>query len=81
LLQIFIVFIEKQFDATIKTVISDNSFKFHSDPIQDFYSSRGIDVQSFCVDTPQQNEIVERKQQHLLQVTRALMFQDNLPQK
>lgn len=39
-----------------------------------FYKKKGIQHQSTCQDTPQQNGIVERKNRHLLEVTRATMF-------
>jgi len=44
-----------------------------------FFASKGIIHQTTCVETHEQNDIVERKHQHLLNVTRALIFQFNIP--
>lgn len=41
--------------------------------------SQGIVHQSSCNDTPQQNGIAERKNRHLLEVARSLMFSNHVP--
>ena len=47
--------------------------------MSNFYASKGIIHKKSYVETPQQNNIVERKHQHILNVTRTLLFQANLP--
>ena len=43
-----------------------------------FLNSKGIIHQTTCIETPEQNGIAKRKHQHLLNVTRALIFQSKL---
>jgi len=80
LLQSFIMFVKNQFNALVKIVRSDNGMEFQDSSALQFYVKHGIMRQRSCVDTPQQNGIVERKHKHLLEVARALMLQANLPQ-
>ena len=72
----FVSTAERQFDTKIKTIRSDNGLEFI---MKQFYDETGIVHQTTCVETPQDNGIVERKHQHLLNVTRSLLFQSNLP--
>jgi len=44
-----------------------------------FFASKGTIHQTTCIETPQQNVIAERKHQHILNITCALLFQENLP--
>lgn len=67
--------IATQFNGHIKVCRSDN---VHELLFHDQFSKVGIIHQFSCVQTPQQNSIVERKHQHLLNVARALCFQSNM---
>jgi len=72
----FITLVKNQFDKCVKIVRSDNGPEFN---MKDFFNSEGIVHQTSCVETPEQNGIVERKHQHLMNVTRALLFRSNVP--
>ena len=61
----FISFIETQFNRKLKCLRSDNGPEFL---MSDFYQAKGIVHHRSCVETPQQNGIVERKHQHILNV-------------
>ena len=72
----FINLINTLYHITPKIVRFDNgrAFLFNS-----FYASKCIVHHKSCVETPQQNGRVERKHQHFLNVSRALLYQSKLP--
>lgn len=75
IIKYFHALIHTQVGLKIKCVQSDNGPEFNP---TDFYSVNSILHYTFCVGTPQQNGVVQRKHQHLLKVARALRFQANL---
>lgn len=54
----FFQMVRNQFDKVIKVIRTDNDPKFN---LVNFYNMHGIIHQRACVETPQQNGIVERK--------------------
>ncbi|KAL2252650.1 UNVERIFIED_CONTAM: Retrovirus-related Pol polyprotein from transposon TNT 1-94 [Sesamum indicum] len=80
-LECFLNMVETQFNLKVKRIRSDNGTEFTNKQCQDLLQNRGILHQRTCVYSPQQNGIVERKHQHLLQVARSIMFYAKLPQK
>lgn len=72
----FIPMTQTQFDKHVKHILSDNGQEFL---ILDYYKSKGILHQRTCVETPQQNAVAECKHRHILNISRAIMFQSRLP--
>ena len=75
----FIAMVENQFNTKIKIFHTDNGTEYFNLHLGQFFSDQGIVHKSSCIDTPQQNGIAERKNRHILEVARALMFTTNVP--
>ena len=66
--------IQTQFHVPIQTLRSDNAKEYSSEHFQSFMLQHGNLHQTSCVNTPSQNEIVERKNRYLLETVQALLF-------
>ncbi|RVW24990.1 Retrovirus-related Pol polyprotein from transposon TNT 1-94 [Vitis vinifera] len=73
--------IKTQYDVSVKILRSDNGKEYVSNSFQNYMSHNGILHQTSCVDTPSQNGVAERKNRHLLETARALMFQMKVPKQ
>jgi hypothetical protein len=63
----------------VKILRSDNGTEYTNKSMQDFLRSEGIIHQTTCVNTPEQNRVADRKNRHILEVTRCLLFSMNVP--
>lgn len=68
--------IHTQFNSNIKCIRSDNGGEFI---LIYFYRETGISHHTSCIGTPQQNDIFERKHQHIFGISRSFLFQTHLP--
>lgn len=72
----FINMVETQYKVKVKAVRSDNAPELR---FAELYQSKRIVFFRSCPETPEQNSVVDRKHQHILNVARALMFQSQVP--
>ena len=73
--------IQNQFQTDIQILRTDNGTDYFNSILGPYLKDHGIIHQSSCVDTPQQNSIAERKNRHLLEVARSLMFTTHMPKR
>ena len=69
------------FSSKIHVLRSDNGAEYTSNAMTEYLSKNGIIHETSCVATPQQNGVSERKNRDLLEKTRSLLFQMNVPKK
>ena len=77
--RVFYAEIHTQFHVYIQSLRSDNAKEYVSEQFQSFMLQNGILHQTSCVDTPSQNEVAERKNRHILETARVLLFQMQVP--
>ncbi|CAH9119777.1 unnamed protein product [Cuscuta epithymum] len=73
--------IKTQFNVPVRVLRGDNAQEYLSAPFKSFMLQHGIIHQTSCVDTPPQNGAAERKNRHMLDTARALLFQMNVPKQ
>ena len=71
--------IANQFNAKVRIIHTDNGKEYVNNDFGVYTSDHGIIHQTTCSGTPPQNGVAERKNRHLLEVARSLMFQMNVP--
>ena len=77
--KIFITMVKTQFERNIKVIRSDNGTEYVNYNIREILHTNGIVHETSCVGTPQQNGVAERKNRHILEITRALLIENNVP--
>ncbi|XP_010424606.1 PREDICTED: uncharacterized protein LOC104709740 [Camelina sativa] len=60
---------------------SDNGGEYTSHKLKEHLEKHGILQQTSCPYTPQQNGVAERKNRHLMEVVRSMMFHLNVPKR
>ena len=71
--------IQTQFTTKIRILKTDNAKEYFKDSLSSYLLDQGIIHISSCVDAPQQNGVAKRKNRHLLEVARCLLFSANVP--
>ena len=70
---------QNEFDVKIKRVRSDNGMEFKNTNIEEFLDDEGIKHEFSVSYTPQQNGVVNRKNQTLIEAARAMLDEYKTP--
>ncbi|GJW17508.1 retrovirus-related pol polyprotein from transposon TNT 1-94 [Tanacetum coccineum] len=71
--------IQVRLNAIVRNVRTDNGTKFVNQTLRDFYENVGISHQTLVACTPQQNGVVERRNQTLVEAARTMLLFSKAP--
>jgi transposase InsO family protein len=71
--------VHNQYNVNVKVLCSDNGTEYINKEFDSLLSAKGIIRQTTCVHTAEHNGVAERKNMHLLEVVRSLIFLTNFP--
>ena len=71
--------IELETNLPVRRIRPDNGIEFNYAVLNDFCTDKGILGQYSASRTPQQNEVVERKNQTLVESSRTMLIQSKFP--
>ena len=71
--------VQTQFQTKVQILRTNNGREYYNTILASYLHKHGMIHQTSCADTPQQNGVAERKNRHLLEVTRSLMMSTNVP--
>ena len=77
----FKIWVENQTECKIKAIRTDNGTEFVSKKFKEILSTAGIQHQLTVPYSPQQNGVVERKNRTVIEMTRCLLFEKQIPKK
>jgi hypothetical protein len=77
--QSFRTLIHTQFNGVIRVLRTDNGGEYVNHVFQTFFQTHGIVHQTTCPQTPEQNGVSERKNRHLLDMARSILFSAHMP--
>nr|GEX85962.1 retrovirus-related Pol polyprotein from transposon TNT 1-94 [Tanacetum cinerariifolium] len=66
--------IQVRLNATVRNVRTDNGTEFVNQTLREFYENVGISHQTSVARTPQQNNVVERRNQTLVEAARTMLI-------
>lgn len=77
--QSFHAMIQTQFSTQIRILRSDNGGEYVNHHFHSYFQQHGLIHKISCPQTPQQNGVAERKNRHILETARALLFGAHVP--
>ncbi|GJT00181.1 retrovirus-related pol polyprotein from transposon TNT 1-94 [Tanacetum coccineum] len=75
----FLKKVQVSLNATVRNICTDNGTEFGNQTLKTYYEDVRISHQTSVVRTPQQNDIVERRNQTLVEVARTMLIFSKAP--